>query len=62
MATARKNTARRPKPAVVECPDCHGSGETDETVCVGPRGRRKTGDKQTAVCLTCFGAGQTATT
>ncbi|MGW2353227.1 hypothetical protein [Actinacidiphila glaucinigra] len=55
---ARKTTARRP--ATTEppkCPDCQGDGETTETVRVGSRKGRETGDRQAALCLTCFGTG-----
>ncbi|WP_127353879.1 hypothetical protein [Actinacidiphila soli] len=57
---ARKTTARRPatKPAAAPaCPDCDGKGETTETVRVGARKGRETDDRQSALCLTCFGTG-----
>ncbi|MFH8447424.1 hypothetical protein ACH4D3_40310 [Streptomyces sp. NPDC018026] len=61
MATAKKPTTRRktrpatPEPA--KCPDCDGTGEHTETVRVGARKGRATDDRQTALCLTCWGTG-----
>jgi DnaJ-class molecular chaperone len=51
---ARNTTARRRR---AKCPDCDGKGETTETVRVGARKRRETDDRQSALCLTCFGTG-----
>ncbi|MFB7289878.1 hypothetical protein [Actinacidiphila glaucinigra] len=48
---------RRPVKAEPKCPDCQGDGETTETVRVGARKGRETGDRQAALCLTCFGTG-----
>ncbi|MCX4700094.1 hypothetical protein [Streptomyces sp. NBC_01373] len=63
MATAKKPTARRrsPKPEPAKCPDCDGTGETTETVRVGPRKGRATDDHQTVLCLTCLGTGDDTT-
>ncbi|GAA2568632.1 hypothetical protein [Streptomyces lienomycini] len=61
MATAKKPAARRktraatPEPA--SCPDCNGTGEHTETVRVGARKGRVTADRQTVLCLTCWGTG-----
>ncbi|MCX5035330.1 hypothetical protein [Streptomyces coelicoflavus] len=61
MATAKKPTTRRktrlvtPEPA--KCPDCDGTGEHTETVRVGARKGRATDDRQTVLCLTCWGTG-----
>ncbi|MFD7602644.1 hypothetical protein ACFWAN_19280 [Streptomyces mirabilis] len=46
------------KPRVKKCSDCKGSGEIAETVRVGARKGRATGDQQAALCLTCFGTGE----
>ncbi|MGW0467032.1 hypothetical protein ACWDX6_17400 [Streptomyces sp. NPDC003027] len=55
MAT-RKTTSRKPR--AKKCPDCKGTGEITETVRVGSaRKPRETGDRQAALCLTCFGSG-----
>jgi hypothetical protein len=63
MATAKKPTTRRKitlaKPEPAACPDCDGKGEIRETVRVGARKGRATDDHQTALCLTCWGTGQT---
>ena len=63
MPAARKPAARRktapPKPA--KCPDCDGNGEITEAVKVGARKGRITNDRQTAVCLTCWGSGEAPT-
>ncbi|MFH8988547.1 hypothetical protein [Streptomyces sp. NPDC017940] len=63
MATAKKPTTRRKttpaKPEPATCPDCDGKGEIRETVHVGARKGRATDDHQTALCLTCWGTGQT---
>ncbi|MFI8182072.1 hypothetical protein OG539_22725 [Actinacidiphila glaucinigra] len=48
---------RRPVKAEPKCPDCQGDGETAETVRVGARKGRETGDRQAALCLTCLGTG-----
>ncbi|MFG2302383.1 hypothetical protein [Actinacidiphila glaucinigra] len=57
MAAARKTTARRlATTEPPKCPDCQ-DGETTETVRVGARKGRETGDRQAALCLTCFGTG-----
>ncbi|MFD0026749.1 hypothetical protein ACFVJK_00595 [Streptomyces sp. NPDC127172] len=54
---ARKSPAR--KPAAKKCPDCKGKGEFTETVKVGSvRKSRETTDRQTALCLACFGSGE----
>ncbi|MFE1987359.1 hypothetical protein [Streptomyces mirabilis] len=52
--------ARKPaaKPRVKKCSDCKGTGEIAETVRVGARKGRATGDQQAALCLTCFGTGE----
>ncbi|MGY5059001.1 hypothetical protein ACWDFR_33905 [Streptomyces sp. 900105755] len=60
MATAKKPTARR-MPEPKKCPDCNGTGEITETVRVGARKGRATDDRQTAVCLTCWGSGEAPT-
>ncbi|MFG2263404.1 hypothetical protein [Streptomyces sp. NPDC048720] len=54
---ARKNV--EPKPA--RCPDCEGKGEIAETVRVGARKGRATGDRQAALCLICLGTGNVPT-
>ncbi|MET7407782.1 hypothetical protein ABZX56_22640 [Streptomyces parvulus] len=63
MATAKKPTTRRKttpaKPEPAACPDCDGKGEIRETVRVGARKGRATDDHQTALCLACWGTGQT---
>jgi hypothetical protein len=41
----------------VTCPDCDGTGEITESVRVGGRRNRPTDDRQSAVCLTCWGIG-----
>ncbi|WP_202459588.1 hypothetical protein [Streptomyces sp. SID1328] len=53
MATRKKTP---PKPAA--CPDCHGNGDTTETVHVGARKGRLTENRQAALCLTCLGTGE----
>lgn len=51
---------RKPRPK--KCPDCKGVGEIAETVRVGSARRfRETGDRQAALCLTCFGSGTAPT-
>ncbi|MGW2379111.1 hypothetical protein [Streptomyces sp. NPDC001658] len=63
MATAKRPTTRRrtaqPEPA--KCPACDGHGHTAETVRVGARKGRPTGDRQAALCLTCWGSGEAST-
>ncbi|MFF3564022.1 hypothetical protein ACFYXS_28640 [Streptomyces sp. NPDC002574] len=54
---AARKTTRRPVDPEPKCPDCQGDGETTETVRVGSRKGRETGDRQAALCLTCFGTG-----
>ncbi|SNS79258.1 hypothetical protein [Actinacidiphila glaucinigra] len=54
---AARKTSRPAKTAPPKCPDCQGDGETTETVRVGARKGRETGDRQAALCLTCFGTG-----
>ncbi|MEU8851255.1 hypothetical protein AB0C70_34705 [Streptomyces sp. NPDC048564] len=49
------------KPKVTKCPDCDGKGETAVTVRVGARKGRATGHQQSAMCLTCWGAGEIPT-
>ncbi|WP_030170294.1 hypothetical protein [Streptomyces sp. NRRL S-813] len=64
MPTAKKPGARRkprPKPAPVKCPDCDGTGEVIETVRVGARKGRATDDRQTGLCLACWGSGEAST-
>ncbi|MFF0745735.1 hypothetical protein ACFYVL_35630 [Streptomyces sp. NPDC004111] len=59
---ARKTTA--PPTAALKsakCQPCSGTGEITETVRVGARKKRDTGDKQTAVCLDCLGTGTAPT-
>ncbi|MFB7643583.1 hypothetical protein ACFC0S_26370 [Streptomyces sp. NPDC056084] len=54
--------SRKPVPARAKCPDCKGKGETAESVRVGSaRKSRETTDRQTALCLTCFGTGEAPT-
>ncbi|MFF4405865.1 hypothetical protein [Streptomyces sp. NPDC001404] len=54
---AQRKTARRQP--VKKCLDCKGTGEITESVRVGrARKGRETADRQTALCLTCFGSGQ----
>ncbi|MER5559181.1 hypothetical protein ACWGNF_06785 [Streptomyces sp. NPDC055808] len=54
--------SRKPAPAHAKCPDCKGKGETAESVRVGSaRKSRETTDRQTALCLTCFGTGDVPT-
>lgn len=53
---ARKPTRR---PRAKKCPDCGGKGETTENVRVGARRKRETTDRQTVMCLTCWGSGTT---
>lgn len=60
MATAKKPTTRR-KPRLKPCPDCNGTGEITETVRVGARKGRATDDRQTGLCLTCWGSGEAST-
>ncbi|MFF0535381.1 hypothetical protein ACWDF1_27905 [Streptomyces coelicoflavus] len=61
MATAKKPTTRRKTrpatPAPAPCPGCDGTGEHTETVRVGARKGRATDDRQTVLCLTCWGTG-----
>ncbi|GGM10601.1 hypothetical protein GCM10010129_63230 [Streptomyces fumigatiscleroticus] len=52
---------RTAKPKLPKCPDCAGKGEITETVRVGARKGRATGDKQAALCLTCWGTGDAPT-
>lgn len=60
MPTAKKPAARRtPRPK--KCPDCNGTGEISETVRVGARKGRATDDRQTGLCLTCWGSGEAPT-
>ncbi|GAB2962024.1 hypothetical protein [Streptomyces heilongjiangensis] len=60
MPTAKKPTTRRtPRPK--QCPDCNGTGEITETVRVGARKGRATDDRQTGLCLTCWGSGEATT-
>ncbi|MGI5251445.1 hypothetical protein [Actinacidiphila glaucinigra] len=54
---AARKTSRPAKTTPPKCPDCQGDGETTETVRVGSRKCRETGDRQAALCLTCFGTG-----
>ncbi|MGW7054901.1 hypothetical protein [Streptomyces sp. NPDC054887] len=59
--TARKPTAARKRPAK-KCTDCKGTGEITETVRVGSaRKHRDTEDRQSALCLACFGTGHALT-
>ncbi|MFF7352930.1 hypothetical protein ACFZA1_09840 [Streptomyces filipinensis] len=60
MPTAKKPAARR-KPRPKQCPDCNGTGEITETVRVGARKGRATDDRQTGLCLTCWGSGEAST-
>ncbi|MEW2293166.1 hypothetical protein ABZ719_10735 [Streptomyces sp. NPDC006743] len=60
MPAAKKPTARR-KPRPKPCPDCKGTGEITETVRVGARKGRATDDRQTGLCLTCWGSGEATT-
>ncbi|WP_030610022.1 hypothetical protein [Streptomyces achromogenes] len=60
MPTAKKPAARR-KPRPKKCPDCNGIGEITETVRVGARKGRATDDRQTGLCLTCWGSGEATT-
>ncbi|MDX3073246.1 hypothetical protein [Streptomyces sp. MI02-7b] len=53
---ARKTTSRPSTTEPPKCPDCQ-DGEITETVRVGSRKGRETGDRQAALCLTCFGTG-----
>ncbi|MGW6707253.1 hypothetical protein ACWGDE_20495 [Streptomyces sp. NPDC054956] len=49
--------------STLRCETCVGKGETAETVRVGSRrAAHETADRQTALCLTCFGTGQAPTT
>ncbi|MGW3140268.1 hypothetical protein [Streptomyces sp. NPDC001139] len=54
-ATRRKTASVEPQPA--KCPDCDGRGEITEAVKVGARKGRVTDDRQTGLCLTCWGTG-----
>ncbi|MCL8017679.1 hypothetical protein [Streptomyces sp. AS02] len=59
--TAAKKPATRRKPAPPEpakCPDCDGQGEITEAVKVGVRKGRITDDRQSGLCLTCWGTGE----
>jgi len=59
MATRKPTTRHKPTPPPpAKCPDCDGTGETAETVRVGARKGRATGHKQGAMCLTCWGSGE----
>ncbi|MEV4334061.1 hypothetical protein AB0K02_26615 [Streptomyces sp. NPDC049597] len=63
--TAPKRTARRPatskpKPKPKPCPDC-ATGQVSESFQVGGRCKRESSDRPEALCLTCFGTGQTPT-
>jgi hypothetical protein len=60
VPTAKKPTTRR-KPQPTKCPDCNGTGEITETVRVGARKGRATDDRQTGLCLTCWGSGEAPT-
>ncbi|GAA2290494.1 hypothetical protein GCM10010415_72700 [Streptomyces atrovirens] len=60
MPTAKKPAAGR-KPRPKKCPDCNGAGEITETVRVGARKGRATDDRQTGLCLTCWGSGEATT-
>ncbi|KOG73484.1 hypothetical protein ADK77_09180 [Streptomyces antibioticus] len=60
MPTAKKPAARR-KPRPKPCHDCNGTGEITETVRVGARKGRATDDRQTGLCLTCWGSGEAPT-
>ncbi|WNB97787.1 MULTISPECIES: hypothetical protein [Streptomyces] len=60
MPTAKKPAARR-KPRPKPCPDCNGTGEITETVRVGARKGRATDNRQTGLCLTCWGSGEATT-
>ncbi|MFB7326200.1 hypothetical protein [Streptomyces sp. NPDC056190] len=63
MAAAKKPATRRKtaKPEPAPCPGCDGNGEITETVRVGARKGRPTGDQQAGLCLTCWGTGQAPT-
>ncbi|MEV7738342.1 hypothetical protein AB0O75_40865 [Streptomyces sp. NPDC088921] len=65
MTTAKKASPRRkttaPKPEPAKCPDCDGKGEITETVQVGGRKKRLTDDRQSALCVTCWGSGEAPT-
>lgn len=57
VPAAKKPAARRaPRPK--KCPDCKGIGEITEAVKVGARKGRATDDRQTGLCLTCWGKGE----
>ncbi|MGW1403366.1 hypothetical protein ACWCRF_33090 [Streptomyces sp. NPDC002405] len=64
MPAAKKPSTRRkttpPKPEPAKCPDCDGKGEITETVRVGARKGRATDNRQTALCLACWGTGHAA--
>ncbi|MFJ9869822.1 hypothetical protein [Streptomyces sp. NPDC101165] len=63
VPAAKKPAARRktapPKPA--KCQNCDGTGEVTEAVKVGTRKGRATDDRQTGLCLTCWGTGESPT-
>ncbi|MFG2195686.1 hypothetical protein [Streptomyces sp. NPDC048639] len=54
-------TSRKPRPAskAKKCPDCQGKGETSSAVRVGPRGKKLTDHQQAALCMSCWGTGET---
>ncbi|MFJ5534492.1 hypothetical protein [Streptomyces sp. NPDC093261] len=61
MASAKRPAPRRktapPKPEPAKCPGCDGNGEITEAVRVGSRKGRITDDRQSGLCLTCWGTG-----
>ncbi|MDQ0845086.1 hypothetical protein [Streptomyces sp. V1I6] len=51
-STTRKTTKQQP------CPHCT-TGQVSESFKVGGRRKHQSDDRQEALCLTCFGTGQT---
>ncbi|MFI2370373.1 hypothetical protein [Streptomyces sp. NPDC018833] len=59
MATRKASTTRKAAKSK-PCPDC-ATGQVSESFQVGGRRKRVSDDRQEALCLTCFGTGQSPT-